>query len=119
MEQVHFRGKVRIIRKSAECVDSGMDDDAGEQATAAIKDCDQQETDCDCKDNLAQVIDQIHTAAVEQVDDMPDAEGYAGDNNSRLDIVFCNGLKQQPPEDHFLQKSDAEHAHDPEGCFSR
>ena len=77
MEQVHFRGKVRIIRKSAERVDGGMDDDAGEQATAAIKDRDQQETDCDCKDDLAQVIDQIHTAAVEQVDDMSNAKSYA------------------------------------------
>ena len=77
MKQVHFRGKVRIIGKSVECVDGGMDDDAGEQATAAIKDRDQQETDCDCKDNLAQVIDQIHTAAVEQVDNMSNAKSYA------------------------------------------
>jgi hypothetical protein len=46
---LNFRGKVRIIRKSAKRVDGGMDDDAGEQAAAAIKDRDQQETDCDCK----------------------------------------------------------------------
>lgn len=70
MEQVHFRGKARVICKGAKRVDGRMDDDAEEQATAAIKDRDQQETDCDCKDDLAQVIDQIHTAAVEQVDDM-------------------------------------------------
>ena len=74
---MHFCGKVRIIRKRTERVDSSMDDDAGEQAAAAIKDRDQQETDCDCKDDLAQVIDQIHTTAVEQIDDMPDAESYA------------------------------------------
>lgn len=43
MEQVHSRGKVRIIRKSAKRVDDGMDDDAGEQAAAAIKNRDQQE----------------------------------------------------------------------------
>ena len=76
MEQVHFRGKVRVIRKSAKRVDGGMDDDAGEQAAAAIIDRDQQETDCDCKDDLAQVIDQIHTAAVEQVDGMSNAKSY-------------------------------------------
>ena len=70
MEQVHFRGKVRIIRKGAKRVDDRMDEDAGKQAAAAIKDRDQQETDCDCKDDLAQVIDKIHAAAVEQVDDM-------------------------------------------------
>ena len=119
MEQVHFRGKVRIIGKSAECVDGGMDEDAGEKTAAAIKDCDQQEADRDGKNDLAQVVDQIHAATVEQVDDMPNAESYTGDNNSRLDVVFCNGLKQQPPEDHFLQKSDAEHTHAPEGCFNR
>ena len=76
MEQVHFRGKVRIIDKSAECVDGGMDEDAGEKTAAAIKDCDQQEADRDRKNDLAQVVDQIHAAAVEQVDDMSDAEGH-------------------------------------------
>ena len=77
MEQVHFRSKVRIIRKSAERVDGGMDDDAGEQAAAAIKDCDQQESNRDGKNDLAQVIDKIHAAAVEQVDDMSNAKSYA------------------------------------------
>ena len=77
MEQARFRGKIHVICKGAKRVDGGMDDDAGEQAAAAIKDRDQQETDCDCKDDLAQVIDQIHTTAVEQIDDMPYAESYA------------------------------------------
>ena len=77
MEQVHFRGKVRIIRKSAECVDGGMDDDAGKQAAAAIKNRDQQEADCDRKNDLAQVTHKFHAAAIEQVDDMPDTESDA------------------------------------------
>ena len=77
MEQVRFRGKVRIIRKGAERVDGGMDEDAGEQAAAAIKDRDQQETDRDGKNDLAQVTHNIHTAAIEQIDDMPNAEGHA------------------------------------------
>ena len=119
MKQVHFRGKVRIIRKGAKHVDGGMDDDAGEQAAAVIKDCDQQETDCDGKNNLAQVIDKLHAAAVEQVDDMPNAESYTGNNYGGLDIVLCNGLKQQPPEDHFLQESDAEHTHNAAGRCRR
>lgn len=74
---MRFRGKIHIIRKGTERVDSSMDEDAGEQAAAAIKDCDQQESNRDGKDDLAQVIDQIHTTAVEQIDDMPDAESYA------------------------------------------
>ena len=77
MKQVHFRGKVRIICKGAKHIDGGMDDDAGEQAAAAIKDCDQQESNRDGKNDLAQVIDKIHAAAVEQVDDMSNAKSYA------------------------------------------
>ena len=111
MEQVRFRGKIHIIRKSAERVDGGMDEDAGEQAAAAVKDRDQQKTDRDGKNDLAQVIDQSHTAAVEQVDDMSDAESHTGDNNGGLDIVFCDGLKQKTTEDYFLQKSNTEHTH--------
>ena len=76
MEQLRFRGKVRIIRKRTERVDSSMDDDAGEQASAEIKDCDQQEADCDGKNDLTQVTHKIHATAVEQVDDMSDAEGH-------------------------------------------
>ena len=106
MEQVRFRGKIHIIRKGAERVDGGMDEDAGKQAAAAIKDCDQQESNHDGKNDLAQVIDQSHTAAVEQVDDMSDAESHTGDNNGGFDIILCNGLKQQTPEDHFLQETN-------------
>ena len=43
MEQVRFRGQARIIGKRAQRVDGGVDQDAGEQATAAIKDRHQQE----------------------------------------------------------------------------
>ena len=76
MEQLRFRGKVRIIRKRTERVDSSMDDDAGEQAFAEIKDCDQQEADCDGKNDLTQVTHKIHAAAIEQIDDMPNAKSY-------------------------------------------
>ena len=106
MEQVCFRGKIHIIRKGAERVDGGMDEDAGKQAAAAIKDCDQQESNRDGKNDLAQVIDKIHAAAVEQVDDMPNAESYTGNNNGGLDVVFCDGLKQKTTEDHFLQETN-------------
>ena len=77
MEQVSFCGKVCIICKGAKRVDGGMDENAGKQAAAAIKDCDQQEADRDRKNDLAQVTHKIHAAAVEQVDDMPNAESYA------------------------------------------
>ena len=77
MQQAHFHGQASIVGKCTKGVDGGMDEDAGEQAAAAVKDRDQQKTDRDGKNDLAQVIDQSHTAAVEQVDDMSDAEGHA------------------------------------------
>ena len=77
LEQAPFHGEIAVICKRAEGVDGSVDDDAREQASAAIKNRDKQEADRDCKDNLAQVVSQIHATAVEQVDDMPDAEGHA------------------------------------------
>ena len=77
MEQVHFRGKACIICKGAKHVDGGMDEDAGKQAATAIKDCDQQKSNRDGKNDLAQVTHKIHAAAVEQVDDMSNAKSYA------------------------------------------
>ena len=53
MEQVHFRGKVRVICKSAESVDRGLDEDTGQQTSAAIKNRDRREPDCDRKDDPA------------------------------------------------------------------
>lgn len=76
MKHLHFHTKIYVICKGAKRVDGGMDKDAREQTAAAIKNRDQQEADRDGKDDLAQVIDKIHAAAVEQVDDMPDAEGH-------------------------------------------
>ncbi len=74
---MHFRGKARVIRKCAERVDCRVNEYTRDKATAAVKDSDQQKTDRDRKDDLAQVIDKIHSASVEQVDDMSDSESYA------------------------------------------
>ena len=77
---MHFRGKIRVIRKCTERIDCRMDEDAGNQTAAAVENRDQQKAHSNRKDDLAQILDQIHTTAVEQVDDMPDAEGHAGNN---------------------------------------
>ena len=119
MNQVHFRGNVRIIGKGTERVDRRMDEDAEEQAATAIKNRDQQEAHCNGKDDLTQVAQKIHAAAVEQVYDMSDAEGQAGNDDGRFHIVLCDGCEQQAAENHFLQKSDAEHTHNPAGRFCR
>lgn len=75
MNQVHFRGKICIIGKCTKRIDGSVDEDARNQAAAPVKNCDQQEAHRNGKDDLTQVADQIHAAAVEQVDDMSDAEG--------------------------------------------
>ena len=77
MQQAHFHSQPSIAGKCTKGVDGGMDEDAGKQAAAAIKNRDQQEAHCGRKDDLAQIVDQLHTAAVEQVDDMSDAKGHA------------------------------------------
>ena len=100
-------------------LDGGMDEDAGQQATAAIKNRDQQKAHCGCKDDLAQIADQVHTAAVEQVDDMSNAESHAGDDDRRPDIILCDSRKQESPEDQFLQESYTEHARDTADSFRR
>ena len=50
---------------------------------------------------------------------MPDAEGHTGNYDGRFDIVLCDGGKQEPAEDHFLQKPDAKHTHDAADRFRR
>lgn len=119
MEQVHFRGKVPIVCKRSERIYRGMDDDAWYQAPAAIKDRDQQEADRDGKDDLAQIADQVHSAAVKEVDDMSNAESHAGDDDRRPDIILCDSRKQEATEDQFLQESYTEHARDTADSFRR
>ena len=77
MEQARFRGKVCVIGEGAERIDSGMEEDAGIQAASAVKNRDKQEADRAGENDLTQVIDKLHAAAVEQVDDMSDTESYA------------------------------------------
>ena len=50
---------------------------------------------------------------------MPNAEGDAGNDDGRLDIVLCDGHKQKSSEDHFLQKSNTEHTCDTADRFHR
>ena len=77
MQQVHFRCKVRVICKSAERVDCRVNEYTRDKAPAAVKDRDKQKTDCNRKDDLAEVVHKVHAAAVKQIDDMTDAEGHA------------------------------------------
>ena len=104
MKQVHFCGKVRIIGKGAERVDCGMYDDTGQQTSAAIKYRDQQESNRNRKNDLTQVIHKIHTAAVEKVDNMSDAESYARDDNGGFDIILCKTQSRFTRELELVEK---------------
>ena len=77
MKQVHFCAKARIICESAQCVDGRVDGNAGNKAFAAVEDRDEQKAHCDGKDDLAQIVYKVHAAAVEQIDNVSDAEGHA------------------------------------------
>ena len=119
MEQVHFCGKVRIIRKSAERIYSRMNRYTGDKTSAPVKNCNQQKTHRNRKNDLEKIVYKIYTAAVEQVDNMPDTEGDAGDDNGGSDIILCDSLKQKSAEDYLLQKSDTKHACNPTDRFTR
>lgn len=112
------RNTVRI-GKGAERVDGGVGDNAGKQASATIKQQDKQEADRDCKDDLTDIFNQGHTAAVYQIDDMTDTKGHAGNNNCFADTFFGNCLEQETSEDHFLKEPNAEHGGDTADRTSR
>ena len=119
MKELLFRGAAGVVCKGAEGVDGGMDDNAGNKTSAAVKDRHEQEAYRDRKAYLAQVAHKAHAAVIEQIYKMSDAEGHARDDDRGAHIILCDGDEQEAPEYHFLQKSDAEHARDAAGRFSR
>ena len=117
--ELRFQGDLRIVGKRAERVDCGMDGNAGKQASAAIENRHKQEADRNRKADLAKVVCQVHSAAVKQIDQVSDAEGYARDENCRFYVIFRDRGKQEPSEDYFLQEADAKHARNAANRFRR
>ena len=87
-----------------------MGGDAGQEASAAEEERDEQETDCHGAGDLEQVFRQTRPAAVDQVQQMAEAKGNAGYDDGRLHILFCHRPEKKAPEDDFLEESDAKHA---------
>ena len=77
MNQLPFHGNVCIIGKRTKRIYGRMDDYAGKQAPAALKNGHEHKAYRNRKNDLAQIACQAHAAAVEQVDNMPYAERYA------------------------------------------
>lgn len=96
-----------------------MREDAGKQASAPIKQQDKQEADRDRKDDLTDIFNQGHTAAVYQIDDVSDAKGHAGNNDCLVYTFFGNRFEQKPAKDQFLKEADAEHGNDTADCIGR
>lgn len=76
-----------------------MGDDARPQRAAAVKNDDVQETDEYGKDDLRQVFRQTHTASVDKIQDVPQAEGNAGYDHSPFDAVAGHDPEQETTED--------------------
>ena len=93
MPQPHCHGESGFIGKGTERIDRRMDENAGDQTAAAVKNRDQQEAHRDGKYDLAQIADQIYAAAIEQIDNMSDAKGQAGNDDGRSLILLCDGCK--------------------------
>ena len=64
MNKVLFHGNICFICKNAKSVNSRMDDNAGEQTSATIKNRYKQEAYRNRKANLTQISCQVHTAAI-------------------------------------------------------
>ncbi len=64
INKVFFHGNICFICKGTESVDSGMDNNAGEQTSATIKNRYKQEAYRNRKANLAQIAYQVHVAAI-------------------------------------------------------
>lgn len=64
MNKVLFHSNICFICKSTKSVNSRMDNNAGEQASATVKNRYKQETCRNRKANLAQIAYQVHTAAI-------------------------------------------------------
>lgn len=77
-KQPHLRGKPCVIGKCIERVGGGMEYDAGKQASTAVENRNEHKADRDGKDDLAQIAQQLHPAAVKQVDDMSVAKMTSG-----------------------------------------
>ena len=70
-----------------------MGDDARPQGTAAPENDDIQKTDEHSKEDLHQIFRNTHAAAVEQIDDMSQTEGDAGDHQRPY---LCLRLSSHP-----------------------
>ena len=64
MNKVLFHGNICFICKNTKSVNSRMDNNAGKQASATIKNRYKQETYRNREANLAQIVYQVHTAAI-------------------------------------------------------
>lgn len=84
-----------------------MGHDTGPQAFPPEEDHREQKADGGGVADLQQGGQKIR--AVEQIHNVADAKGDAGDENCQLQIVPGDGPEQQPPENHLFQKAHTEH----------
>ena len=77
MNNVHFRGKSRVVCERTERVDCGMNDNTRNKVAPAIENSYEQKAYRNGKDNLAQIAYEIHAASVEQIYNVPHSERYA------------------------------------------
>ena len=89
-----------------------MEDDARDQRSAIVEDQHQHEAHKDGEHDLNKGGDHVLSAAVEQIDDVAQAEGQGGDDDRRSQAVLLHGPEQQSAENDLLQKAHAAHADD-------
>lgn len=93
-------------------IEHTVGNDARPQGAAAPENDNVQESNEHSEEYLHQIFRYTHAAAVEQIDDMSQTKGDAGDHHRPLDAVTGHGLEQESSENQFFQESDTEHLDD-------
>ena len=88
-----FRRQAIFIGKTTGNVDDRMGDDAGIKASAAIEKNDKQKADHNSPGYLKQRFRKPRPAAVDKVQQVPQAERDTGNDNGLIHVFFCQCLK--------------------------
>ena len=83
-----------LVGKDTECVKDAVRCNADEQALGSEIHHHEQETRRSGVYDLKQIGEKFGTRAVYQIDDMPDPERHAGDDDSGFDVVLPHRLKE-------------------------
>ena len=104
-----FLRRIRLVCEDAERVEDSVCRDTAEQTARTQIHHHEHKSGGGSVDDLQKIRQKLRARTVEQIDNMPDAEGQQGNDNGGFEVVLPHGVKEQTTEDHLLKETDAEH----------